>query len=126
VAYRIEADLIGFDGIPQLTETAEQVQCLGHMRWTGAFVDELLVGVIAWQRHEHGAEIDRLAVDPAVARQGLGRQLVRSVPVAGTTTVSTGKDNSPAVALYLSEGFEQTGTSEIAANVLLAEFRRRS
>ena len=32
-AYRVEAELIGFDGIPQLAESVEQVQALGSMKW---------------------------------------------------------------------------------------------
>lgn len=123
-AYAIEANLIGFDGIPQLSETAQAVRQLGHMHWIGAFNADLLVGLIAWEHNEQGAEIDRLAVDPQAARQGFGRQLVRAVPAQGTVTVSTGEANIPAVTLYLGEGFKQIGSIEIAPNVRVSEFQR--
>ena len=123
-AYAIEADLIGFGGIPQLVETEGEVRELGQMTWLGAFFNDLLVGLIAWEENGNEVEIDRLAVDPAFARAGFGRQLVQAVPSSGTTLVSTGEANHPAVSLYLSEGFERTGSLEIAPTVMVAQFRR--
>ena len=123
-AYAIEADLIGFGGIPQLVETEGEVRELGQMTWMGAFLDDLLVGLVAWEKNGDKVEIDRLAVDPAFARQGFGRRLVQAVPSSGTTIVSTGEENHPAVSLYLSEGFERTGSLEVAPTVMVAQFRR--
>jgi ribosomal protein S18 acetylase RimI-like enzyme len=123
-AYRVEADLIGFDGIPQLAETEDQVQALSKMHWVGAFVDDLLVGIIAWEQDGQDVDIDRLAVDPQHSRQGLGRRLVQSVPATGITSVSTGDANGPAVRLYSREGFEQVGSAEVAPGVRIAQLRR--
>jgi GNAT superfamily N-acetyltransferase len=123
-AYTVEAELIGFHGIPQLAETKDQIQALGHMHWVGAFVDDLLVGIIAWEQDGQDVDIDRLAIDPLHARQGFGRRLVRSVPVTGTTSVSTGAANLPAVTLYSQEGFEQVGAVEVAPRVHIAQFQR--
>ncbi len=123
-AYAVEAELIGFTGIPQLDETVEHVRGLAHLNWNGAFKGPLLVGLIAWERTDTGIEIDRLAVDPASRRRGHGRQLVRSVPTDRTVIVSTGAANAPAVGLYASEGFEQTGSVEIAPGVQLARLQR--
>lgn len=123
-AYRVEADLIGFDGIPQLAEKEDQVCALGEMHWVGAFVDDRLVGVIAWEQGGHDVDIDRLAVDPLHVRQGWGRRLVQSVPSTGITTVSTGEANGPALRLYSQEGFEHVGSVEIAPGVRIAQLRR--
>jgi GNAT superfamily N-acetyltransferase len=123
-AYAVEAALIGFDGIPQLAETPDQVRELGAMQWVGAFADDLLIGVIAWEQNDQNVEIDRLAVDPQCARKGYGRRLVQSVPATGITSVSTGAANSPAVSLYLQEGFKQVASLEVAPGVLVAHFRR--
>lgn len=123
-AYAVEAELIGFDGIPVLEETAADVRRRGDLTWHGAFVDDRLAGIIAWTKDGDAVDIDRLAVDPAYARRGLGRQLVRSVPVTGETTVSTGAANGPAVALYLGEEFVRIGERELAPGVLMAHFRR--
>ncbi|HEU4965088.1 MAG TPA: GNAT family N-acetyltransferase, partial [Bacilli bacterium] len=42
-AYRVEADLIGFDGIPPLHDTLETLQACGESFY-GAFLDGELVG----------------------------------------------------------------------------------
>ena len=125
-AYAVEAELIGFDGIPQLNETEQAVRELVDLSWMGAFAGEVLVGLIAWDQTEEVVDIDRLAVDPAYARRGFGRRLVRSVPSNRPVVVSTGEANRPAVDLYLAEGFEHTGSIEIAPDVRVAQFRRSS
>jgi len=124
-AYAVEAGLIGFDGIPQLSETAEQVRSRTDLHWHGAFDDDgLLVGLIAWDRENGLTDIDRLAVDPLAARRGHGRRLVRAVPRDRDTIVSTGSENDPAVRLYLSEGFVVLGRTEIAPEIFTTQFRR--
>lgn len=124
-AYAVEAELIGFDGIPVLEETAADVRRRGDLTWHGAFVDDTLAGIIAWTQEGDAVDIDRLAIDPAYARRGLGRRLVRSVPVTGETTVSTGAANTPAVTLYLGEGFVPIGERELAPGVFMAHFGRQ-
>lgn len=123
-AYQVEAELIGFDGIPQLAESVEQVQSLTSMKWRGAFDDGRLAGIIAWVETDSVVDIDRLAVDPNAARRGYGRRLVQSVPDDRLTVVSTGAKNRPARSLYETEGFEQTGETEIAPGVLLVHLER--
>lgn len=123
-AYRVEADLIGFDGIPQLTESAEDVRSLPSMQWRGAFDDGHLVGIIAWTETAEEIDIDRLAIDPRAARRGHGRRLVESVPSDRVTLVSTGAKNLPALSLYQSLGFEMVGQTEIVPSVLLAHLSR--
>ena len=123
-AYAVEAELIGFDGIPQLGETVEEVRALTDMHWRGAFDDQELVGVIAWRVDDEVVDIDRLAVDPAHSRRGYGRRLVRTVPTGEITIVSTGAENAPARSLYMREGFVHVGETEVAPNIFLANFRR--
>lgn len=121
-AYAVEAELIGFWGIPQLGETADDVTRRVDLTWRGAIDDDTLAGIIAWS-HDDEIDIDRLAVDPAFARRGHGRRLIRSVP-DGDTVVSTGKQNAPAMALYTREGFSVTGEVEIADGVFLTQLHR--
>ena len=123
-AYAVEAKLIGFDGIPQLVESTADVQNLDPMTWLGAFGEGKLVGVVAWVASDSLVDITRLAVDPLAARRGHGRRLVRSVPADRRTVVSTGKMNTPAVALYQSEGFETVEETEVAPGVTIAHFER--
>ena len=123
-AYAVEAELIGFDGIPQLAESVEQVQSLTSMNWRGAFIEGPLAGIIAWTETDATIDIDRLAVDPTTARRGYGRRLVQSVPDDRATVVSTGAKNRPALSLYETEGFRRTGQTEIAPGVLLVHLER--
>ena len=94
VAYRVEADLIGFDGIPPLHDTVSDVQT-HRLKWLGSFDGETLAGVIAWSVDDGVCDIDRLAVDPGFARRGHGRRLVASVLTHPTVVVSTGTANAP-------------------------------
>lgn len=122
--YAVEAALIGFDGIPQLTETAEHVASLTSLHWRGVFEADHLAGLIAWERSEELIDIDRLAIDPEYARRGHGRRLVQSVPTDLVTIVSTGSENEPAARLYQSEGFVETGRTEIAPGIFTTQFSR--
>ena len=123
-AYAVEAELIGFDEIPQMHEDAADVQARTDLRWVGSFVGDRLVALIAWEWVGGLIDIDRLAVDPAAARQGHGRRLVQAVPRDRATIVSTGSANAPAVGLYLSEGFAETGRTEVAPGVFTTQFQR--
>ncbi len=123
-AYAVEAELIGFGGIPQLSESTREVVQLASLTWVGAFEGDALIGLIALDETERGTDIDRLAVDPAFARQGFGRRLVQSILNQPTITVSTGARNLPAIALYEGEGFKEVGTTEIAPGVITIQFRR--
>ncbi len=123
-AYAVEASLIGFDGIPQLAETAEHVLALTNMQWRGAFDGGELVGVIAWELDAEVVDIDRLAVDPRFARKGYGRRLLRAVPTSQRAIVSTGTENRPATDLYLDEGFVVVGQTEVAPGIFTTQFSR--
>ncbi len=132
-AYRVEADLIGFDGIPALTETLPQLR-ERPLRWLGAVRDGAPVAFLAWAPEPAAADpdqpggdricVDRLCVDPDLFRRGLGRALLAALldRTTGDVVVSTGADNTPAVALYRRAGFTRTGTVEPAPGLRLATF----
>ena len=122
-AYRVEADLIGFDGIPPLHDTVADVQ--GHaLEWLGSFEGERLAGLIGWSSTDGVCDIDRLAVDPAFARRGHGRRLVSELLHHPVIVVSTGTANTPARQLYESLGFVAEGTRPIAEDVTVTQYRR--
>ncbi|WRZ88379.1 GNAT family N-acetyltransferase [Streptomyces sp. NBC_01007] len=128
-AYAVEADLIGFDGIPALRESVEEMRAR-PLRWLGAMTDDGEVAAfVAWQRlvGEDTLDIDRVCVDPVRFRRGLasgllGHLLTDLVP-GGHVLVSTGADNLPAVALYERLGFSREGTVEPAPGLRVAQFR---
>ncbi len=80
-----------------------------------------VVGFGYWRRyarptHQPQADLERVVVAPAARGQGLGRRLlqglVHSAEQAGveTLTLDVRGDNTAAIALYESEGFERYGT----------------
>ena len=127
-AYAVEAELIGFDGIPPLREELDGLMSSTE-HWLGRYDGTLLVGAIAYGLSDDTVEIDRLVVDPAHARRGHGRALLdhldRVAPRA-VSLVSTGSANTPAVALYTSRGYAAVAELEVAPGISITQFRRES
>jgi ribosomal protein S18 acetylase RimI-like enzyme len=127
-AYAVEAELIGFDGIPPLREDLDGLMSSTE-HWLGRYDGTLLVGAIAYELSDDTVEIDRLVVDPAHARRGHGRALLdhldRVAPRA-VSLVSTGSANTPAVALYTSRGYAAVAELEVAPGISITQFRRES
>lgn len=139
-AYAVEAELIGFDGIPPLQEDlADLMTSTEH--WLGRFVPAEpvgagvrgraageLVGAVAYELpDESTVEISRLIVDPDHARLGHARALLDHLDAlhpGRTSIVSTGTANTPAVGLYLSRGYRETTRTEVAPGVHLTHFQR--
>ena len=105
-AYRVEAELIGDDRIPQLSETAAEL--IGaDLVWKTVHDDAQVVAALAYSIEEGALEIDRLVVDPAWHRRGLARA-----------------DNAPARALYASLRFTHIGDREVAPGLWASDYAR--
>jgi len=124
-AYRVEADLIGFDDIPPLHEDAPQVR-QHRLKWLGSWEGDRLAGVIGWTLDGGVCDIDRLAVHPDFARRGHGRGLVRKLLNHRMITVSTGTENAPARRLYESLGFVRVGEVRTSPEVTTTQYVRRT
>lgn len=126
-AYRVEADLIGSDGIPPLTETLEELQAAGETV-LGAYVEGELAGAVSWRLDGETLDLHRLVVDPARFRGGIGTALVRAAlaaePGARRAIVQTGAVNEPAKRLYRREGFEELDEVEVAPGLRVTRFRK--
>lgn len=127
-AYRVEAELIGYDRIPPLVEELPELQACGE-EFHGWVEGQALRAAISWRRS--GAELDlhRLVVDPACFRRGLGRRLVRwavSRPGIERLIVSTGEANGPARRLYESEGFELLERVQLEERLAIVRYARRA
>jgi len=127
-AYAVEAELIGFDGIPPLRETYEDFRACGETFLVSRENGEL-AGAVAYERNGHELEICRLVVDPCHFRRGVASRLLAALlerehdwAVART---STGTANAPAVALYRKLGFAETGRREVAPGVSVTLFALR-
>lgn len=122
-AYRIEAEMMGFYGIPQLHETVLEIQDS-----TEIFIglnEEQLQGVISYRIEEGLVDIHRLVVAPCYFRKGVAKRLVEYVlrNYRGYEfTVSTGTANKPAIALYKTFGFQEQRLIEVAPGIHCTQF----
>lgn len=127
-AYAAEAGVIGYDGMPGLRETVEDVMRL-RLMMLGLTIDAEVAGVLGYRRTGGTVDIDRLAVRPSRLRRGVGRELLTNLHVreqsATRFEVSTGADNQPAVRLYEAMGY-RVSRRQVAAGVRLAHFARTS
>ena len=128
MAYRIEADLIGFDDIPPLQESLDELQACKEV-FFGVKVGQVLVGAIAHALHADEVEIGRLMVHPGFFRQGLASRLLLEVeqahPEASVFRVTTGSLNLPARRLYETHGFLTVGTLEIGPGVFMTVYEKQ-
>lgn len=129
VSYTVEARLIGFDGIPPLYESLEQLSACDES-FLGVRDELRLVGAVAWTRLPNGAlDICRLVVHPVAHRRGVATALLDALDAiepAELTIVSTGTANLPAVALYRRRGFVPVGKRQIAPGVTVTLLERKN
>ncbi|SFJ51362.1 GNAT family N-acetyltransferase [Thermoflavimicrobium dichotomicum] len=77
-AYQVEAEWIGFQGIPHLHETITSLM-QSNLTFYGYRKDGCIAGVIAYEKKQRVLEIDRLVVHPQYFRQGIGQCLIQFV-----------------------------------------------
>ena len=108
-------DSVGVEAFLTLQQTAEAEGLFDGQLWV-AEVDETVAGFVALDDNE----VTWLYIDPQRYRRGIGRALLRhSITAAGPRVEVTVLDgNSPALNLYLSEGFTvtETRTGSLAGN----------
>ncbi|MEW2439643.1 GNAT family N-acetyltransferase [Streptomyces caniferus] len=129
-AYAVEAELIGFDGIPALSESLQDMTAR-PLRWLGAVSgDGTVAAFVAWQTDtgRRLTHIDRVCVDPAWFRRGLASclldHLLTKVVDSGRVRVSTGAANQPAVKLYERLGFRRAADFSPVPGLRMAQFVR--
>ncbi|WP_233786122.1 GNAT family N-acetyltransferase [Planococcus halotolerans] len=118
-AYLVEAELMGFKGIPQLKESILEIQNSGE-NFLGYLEHERLMGFISYKKEGNVVDIHRLVVDPEHFRKGIGRELLTSLTKTFEGIefiVSTGKANKPAKNLYTSFGFTESEDFEVAPGI---------
>ena len=126
-AYRIEAEMMGFYGIPQLHETVVDIQ--GSSETFVGYREDILMGVVAYKIKEGVVDIHRLVVSPAYFRKGVGKRLVKYLLKrykGYEFTVSTGTANKPAIALYQAFGFQEQRKFEVAPETECTQFSLRN
>ncbi|AIQ14466.1 GNAT family N-acetyltransferase [Paenibacillus durus] len=128
-AYRLEAELIGFNSIPPLLETRDTLRNCGEDFYGCLSEDGELSGAVATEAERpETLTITRMMVSPDHFRRGIAGRLLEHVfalyPDKERFIVSTGKKNAPAVSLYRKHGFVPITSSEVAPGVELIEFNR--
>ena len=127
-AYAVEAELIGFDGIPPLQEDLAGLMASTE-HWLGRYDGAVLVGAVAYELTDDSVDISRLIVDPAYARRGHGRALLDhldQLEPRPVSLVSTGSANTPAITLYKARGYTEIDQVEVAPGVYVTQLRRVS
>ncbi|MFD7915253.1 GNAT family N-acetyltransferase [Streptomyces sp. NPDC059752] len=127
-AYAVEAELIGFDGIPALGESLADMR-VRPLNWVGAVAEDgVPAGFLAWEEADGVVCIDRLCVDPAWFRQGVASLLLRHALTelfpGRQVEVTTGAANAPAVTLYERLGFTRSLDFSPVPGLIMASFGR--
>ncbi|ASK61495.1 GNAT family N-acetyltransferase [Virgibacillus phasianinus] len=122
LAYKIEAELIGFDGIPQLNDTVESIMA-SKETFIGYNRSGKLAGFISYQVSGNELDICRLVVHPDCFRMGTANSLLKYImnkykySIIDRYTVSTGSKNVPAIRLYKQFGFIPYQEIEISKGI---------
>lgn len=125
-SYKVEADLIGFDKLPPLLETTEDIISSEEIFY-GYYAGDTLAGLISYKLSNTTLDIHRLAVHPDYFHKGIAKQLVafvESIEGLSDIVVCTGLKNTPAVKLYNKLGFLETGKKEVAKGVFIVCFKK--
>lgn len=121
-SYKAEAEIIGFYGIPQLSDTVEKIMESDEI-FIGYFFDDELAAFISYTEDQNEFDICRLVVHPTHFRKGIAKKLLEHVLKNKTNgkkvIVSTGAKNVPAKNLYASFGFKEVQDIEVAPGVFL-------
>ena len=125
-AYQVEAKLMGFEGIPQLNESILEIQNSGEV-FIG-YIENDLKGFISYKEENGVIDICRLVVAPEHFRQGIARKLLAFLLEQFDGygfIVSTGSANTPAKKLYISFGFIESRSFEVAPGIYCTEFQKK-
>lgn len=127
-SYLVEATLIGFEEIPPLKESFEELMNCGET-FLGYFEGEELAGAISYTIDGQELTICRTVVSPNHFRKGIAQKLLKAVEDTHTDIpvfkVSTGKDNYPAKNLYVKDGFTLVENIEVAPDFFISTFEKR-
>lgn len=126
-SYKIEADIIGFYDIPTLKDSVYSLKLCDEVFY-GYYLEGRLAGIISYKICDNILDIHRVAVHPDFFRRGIAGELISLVEKLDSNIekiiVCTGKDNLPAVKLYLKNGFQKKKDIEADKNFYLTEFQK--
>ena len=121
-AYAVEAQLIGDDRLPPLQQDEVGLTAF-RGRWVTAWDGVDLVGAAAWSTGSESVEIEKVMVDPAAHRRGVASALLGRViedAADRPITAATGRDNTPARALYEKHGFAHDADEQVPPGIWIS------
>ncbi len=127
ISYAIEAQLIDFADLPPLKDTVEMIES-SEETFYGYFLDNELVGAIAYEENAKTVIICRLMVHPEYFHQGIASTLIRYVlnkKLGKSFCVTTGAENEPAKRLYIKHGFMEKEQFKVGEGLLISRLERR-
>jgi len=126
-SYKIEADMIGFYEIPPLKDTLESLKECEEIFY-GYYRNNVLMGIISFKIIESILDIHRVAIHPLYFRMGIAGKLINFIEGLESNIkkviVCTGKDNLPAVNLYLKYGYKKKNDFEISKGIFMTKFEK--
>jgi len=126
-SYTIEAKIIGFYDIPPLKDTIDSLQACDEIFY-GYSTNGSLAGVISYKIIENVLDIHRVAIHPSFFRMGIAGKLINFIQEleynVNRVVVCTGKENLPAVNLYLKNGYKKKKDIEISKGIYISEFEK--
>ncbi|PEK98644.1 GNAT family N-acetyltransferase [Bacillus sp. AFS017336] len=124
-AYKVEAKLINFEGIPQLKDNAQSITDSNEI-FIGYMDQNELMGFLAYSENEDEYQICRLVVHTNYFKQGIAKKLVgnflNNIVKTKKVIVSTGSENYPAINLYKNFGFKFKSKIEVAPDFFITLF----
>lgn len=127
-AYQIEAELIQFNGIPQLNDTSQSLMSSDEI-FLGYFEGLKLAGFISYTETKELIDICRLVVHPNYFRKGIASllltYLLSTKQSVQQIVVTTGAKNTPAIRLYERFGFSKTKDIEVEPNFFITQLNYR-
>lgn len=126
-AYRVEAELIGFEEIPPLFDSPLSLKESGES-FFGYYEDGKLEGAAACKQNPKELTVSRMMVHPACFRLGIASKLLKHLEQFALPgmkiIVFTGTKNTPAVQLYDKHGYQPFRTQLVAPGITLTQFQK--
>lgn len=126
-AYKVEAEIIGYDDIPPLKDTVNTLkQC--EETFFGYYINEELCAAISVKVIDNEVDIHRLIVHPDHFRKGIAQKLLTFIERQfdkRIIKVATGSKNKPAITLYKKNGFRITKEVQVNEHLSLTYFEKK-
>ncbi|ALS23825.1 GNAT family N-acetyltransferase [Paenibacillus naphthalenovorans] len=126
-AYRVEAELIGFEEIPPLFDSPLSLKESGES-FFGYYEEGKLRGAAACKQSARELTISRIMVYPDCFRRGIASKLLKHLEQFALPgmriIVYTGTNNIPAVQLYDKHGYQPLQMQLVAPGITLTKFQK--